>query len=303
MTPSCRRFVATACTALLCAGLLHPASAAGRKGLLVGMTMTTAEYADHFARFPGLIDSVRVFSSGGPPAWTDTRILQLKAQGIVPFISHKTYDPNAFKAWLLAMPADLPMVYLAHCHECEADMPASTYIEHQRAYWSVIQALPASIRQRVKYGPIQTKQWTENYSRSYATYDPGIGDFWGVDAYVNTWGLAYPDAATWLSKVRAYDSGGRPKWLPELGVICMPDDADDSGRAAWIESVASILETDRSFKLVLWWDTLGTPGGEVDGVGTVRNFRLNEKYTTAGGTVPVKLSEKAWRRFMRRNKP
>ena len=70
-----------------------------------------------------------------------------------------------------------------------------------------------------------------------------------------------------------------------------------------MDRVGGILEADRSFKLVLWWDTLGTPGGEVDGVGTVRNFRLNEKYTTADGTVPVKLSEKAWRRFMRRNKP
>jgi hypothetical protein len=295
------RTTVAAMALLSCSALPLAAQSAGRKGLSVGLTMAAGEYADHFARFPNEIDAVRVFSSGGPPPWTDSRIQQLKAQGIVPFISHKSYDPAAFRTWLLAMPADLPMVYLAHCHECEADLSAETYIAHQRAYWDVVQALPASIRQRVKYGPIQTKQWTENDGRSYATYDPGIGDFWGVDAYVNTWGLAYPDAATWLARIRQYDTGGRRKWLPELGVICMPSDTDDSARAAWIDSVAKILQADRSFQLVLWWATMGTAGGEVDGVGTVRNFRLNEKYTTAGGTVPVTPSVKAWKRFMRRN--
>jgi hypothetical protein len=293
----------TAAFALMLATLLGPALADGRKGLSVGLTMAADEYADHFERFPGLIDAVRVFSSGGPPSWTDSRIQQLKAQGIVPFISHKTYDPAAFRTWLLAMPADLPMVYLAHCHECEPDLPAATYIAHQRAYWDVVQALPESLRRRIKYGPIQTKQWTENNGHSYATYDPGIGDFWGVDAYVNTWGLAYPDAAAWLETIRAYDTGGRPKWLPELGVVSMPADADDSARAAWIDSVAALLVADRSFQLVMWWDTLGTPGGEVAGVGTVRDFRLNEKYTTAEGTVAVKPSLKSWRYFMRHNKP
>lgn len=239
----------------------------------IGMTMAWGNYAQELSRFPAT-QVVRAFSASDPPRWSNARIQLLKDRDVIPFISHKTYSPAVFRQWLHQMPDDIPMVYLAHHHEAEADMDARTYRRHQREYWSVVEALPASIRSRVKFGPIQTKQWTENSAHSYTSYDPGIGDFWGVDAYANTWDLKYPDPEAWLNRILNFETTGRPIWFPELGVVRMPGDPRDLGRAEWIREVTQLLKESGRVELVMWWQDLGTPGAHVPGIGTERDFRL-----------------------------
>ena len=316
--------LAVAATVTGVVGLQAPAQA--RSGLKIGMTVQASEYAATFAKYEDQgvnIDSMRVFSSGGPPPWGDTRITQLNARGIVPFISWKTHDVNATRNWLLAMPSNIPLVYLAEFHEAEADMSAATYKARQVETWDMITALPTNIRSRTRFGPIQTKQWTENGGHSYSEYDPGIGDFWGVDAYVNSWGgqtsTSYPDHISWLAQIQNYDTcrdrNGhvgpcRKKWLPELGAVSRCQDTQDFGRAIWLNRVAQRLEDDTSVQLVLWWDTTGTAGANESCLGTARNFRLDSKttydsgsgqYTTWTPTPPE--TKRVWTEFMQRNTP
>lgn len=304
--------------------ILTVSAAQARTGLKIGVTMKVEEYGSEFARFEDAgyqIDVTRVFSSSSPPPWSDTRIQELKARGIVPFISWKTHDPTAVRNWLLAMPSDIPMVYLAEFHEAEADLAPTTYKNRQIATWNAINSLPANIRAKVKFGPIQTKQWTENTAgRSYATYDPGIGDFWGVDAYMNSWVSDYPDPDQWLAQIKAYNTNGRPKWLPELGAVSLPHDTAtgpygcaDCGRALFIDRIVKRLEALTYFGLVIWWQTEGTAGSHLNGLCTRRNFRLHQRTTcsTSPPSAPVYTtvtpvpneSLRVYRDFMNRNTP
>lgn len=297
-------------------------AAQARSGFKIGMTVQQAEYGSMFAKYEDQgvnIDSTRVFFPG-LPSW-DSRISDLNARGIVPFVSWKTHDVNAIHNWLLAMPANIPLVYLAEFHEAEANLSATDYKARQVQTWDMIVALPTNIRSRTRFGPIQTKQWTENGGHSYSEYDPGIGDFWGVDAYVNSWGgqtsTSYPDHITWLNQIQVYntcrDRNGnvgpcRKKWLPELGAVSRCQDTQDFGRATWLNRVMQRLEDDTSVQLVLWWDTTGTAGANESCLGTQRNFRLDQKtvyngstYTTTTPNPPE--TKRVFTEAMQRNTP
>lgn len=312
--------IAIAITASVFGGAT-PAQA--RAGLKIGLTVQQSEYAAAFAKYEDQgvnIDSMRVFFTG-LPSW-DSRVTALNARGIVPFISWKTHDVDYVRNWLLNMPSSIPLVYLAEFHEAEADMSATTYKARQVETWDMITALPSNIRSKTRFGPIQTKQWTENTAgRSYSTYDPGIGDFWGVDAYVNSWGNqdanSYPDHVAWLNKIQTYDTcrdrnGNvgpcRKKWIPELGAVSRCQDTNDFGRATWLNRVANRLEQDASVQLVIWWDTTGTAGANESCLGTQRNFRLDQKTVYVNGqygtTTPTPPETKrVWTEFMQRNTP
>ena len=298
------------------------APAQARAGLSVGLTSAWASYPDTWARYQGYhIDSMRVFASNGQglPSWSDQRIQWLDSKSTTPFISWKdVVSTSTLLTWIQQMPSTIPMVYLAHCHECEADMDAATYKQRQVNYWNAINTLPAHWRSRVKFGPIQTKQWTENTAgRSYATYDPGIGDFWGVDAYVNTWdlddpslngGLGYPEHVSWLQRIRSYNTNGRPKWIPELGVVSAYYDDTDQRRALWMSRVMGLIESDPQFKLVLWWHEQGTAGANLPYYGTGRDFRLHahRECNSSGGscvTTQVAHSQVQWKVHLNRNTP
>lgn len=304
--------------ALTAAGLVASAlPAEARSGLKIGMTVQQSEYSAMFAKYEDQgvnVDSTRVFFTG-LPSW-DSRITTLNARGIVPFVSWKTHDVGYVRDWLLAMPSNIPLVYLAEFHEAEADMSAATYKARQIETWNMIVALPSNIRSRTRFGPIQTKQWTENGGHSYAEYDPGVGDFWGVDAYVNSWGAqdanSYPDHIQWLSQIQLYDTcrNGycRKKWIPELGAVSRCQDTQDFGRATWLNRVAQRLEDDTSVQLVLWWDTTGTAGANESCLGTARNFRLDSKTTYANGVYSTSTpnppeTKRVWTEFMQRNTP
>lgn len=307
----------------LFAVVVNAPAAQARTNLAVGMTSAWPRYEDTFIRYQGYhIDSMRVFASNGQglPSWNDQRIQRLKEKSIVPFISWKdVVSTTTLINWINAMPSDIKRVYLAHCHECEANMDAATYKSRQVMYWNAINTLSPAMRAKVKFGPIQTKQWTENTAgRSYATYDPGIGDFWGVDAYVNTWDLdnpnavypdlGYPEHVSWLQRIRDYNTGGRPKWLPELGTVSAYYDDDDQNRALWISRVMGLIQADTQFQLVLWWHEEGTTGSNLPYYGTQRNFLLHERVecNSSGGScvmTPVVHSQIQWKSHLNGNTP
>ncbi|MFC6565435.1 hypothetical protein [Actinoplanes utahensis] len=254
-------------------------------------------------------DIFRIFpnSDGLPPAWTDKRYQYCRAVGAIPFISTKIDgDPERLRqlrTLLLTMEPWVRQLYLTDRHEPEDDtlpngdtLTAARYKENFNALLAMVNKLPPPIRSRIRCGPVMTKQWTENKAgRGYHQWDPGTGDFYGVDAYVNSWApgnagtvfTEFPHAATWLGKIKAYRFGPsdtRPRILAELGAIQPAWDRDGSARAAFLRDVHDEVSgwnpgtTGWSFLGWIWWNTEGTSGAPVTGIGRRRWFQLDRRH-------------------------
>lgn len=289
--------------------------------------------------FP-LNDIMRVFpvnqaitDSGGTtktvlvfPGWTDSRLAYCQAKRVIPFLSSKVDGWAAGIDWvktqLLNMPAwilndDAMFVYCTDRHEPEGDLGTGTagqdaYKANFGAFYTMVQSLPANIRAKVKCGPILTKTWTENTAagkgnNDYSLYDPGIGDFFGVDMYVNTGSASavvtpatLPTAAAFTSVFAAYkhDAGDtRPRIWPELGLIGMPADTDGSARANWIQSIYDLTKTWKvgvsgwtmpwSFTGWIWWNQEGKATGTVATVGLRRDFPLDERTVDTASAAKI----------------
>lgn len=247
---------------------------------LLGATFAEADYDTHLRRLPA-IHACRVFSSTDRlPGWGDARVRKLAAAGVVPFLSAKGYDPQAFGKALDTLPDDIPLVYLAHHHEPESDaVPAQTWAARQHTLYDMVGG--HRNRPRIRYVTIQTKQWTENDRRSYATWWCGASDAFAVDAYANSWGdpANYPDPAQWTAQMLSFAASvGKPLWLPELGAVSRRGDVSDTGRAEWIAGVLKALNTSGRCDLALWWCATGTVPGGLD---ATRNFHLDRHETEA----------------------
>lgn len=244
---------------------------------------------------------MRIFpnSDGLLPSWTDPRFEYMKRCGGQPFASTKIDGDSdkiaALRAKLLTLPSWIPTLWLTDRHEPEGDLPggATAFKGHFKQFFNMIKGLPANIRSRVKAGPVLTRQATENSGGlgTYATYDPGVGDFFGVDMYGNSWGspatqaaTSYQDPKTFLAKVKAYDTGGRPKLFPEIGYIGLPFDTDGSKRALWIQGITEELKTWSNFVGYIWWNADGKQGSSISGLGTKRYFQLDRRHTGTDGS-------------------
>ena len=242
---------------------------------------------------------MRIFpnSDGMLPAWTDERFMYMKRVGGDPFASTKIDgDPDkikALRAHLLKLPDWVKTLYLTDRHEPEGDYTAASYKAHFKLFYDMIKGLPGDIRGRVKAGPVLTRQATENSGGlgTYATYDPRVGDFFGVDMYGNSWGspgteaaTSYVDPKAFLAKVKAYDAGSRPKMFPEIGYIGLPFDKDGSKRAAWLGGITEELKTWSNFIGYIWWNANGKTGSKIDGLGTKRYFQLDRRHTGTDGS-------------------
>jgi hypothetical protein len=257
------------------------------------------------------------------PPWTDARFAYCQRNGTIPFVSVKIDGVQAgldhVRDQLLNMPSWIlntagMYLYITDRHEPEGDISggASAYKTNFAAFMAMINSLPSTIRNKVKAGPILTKQWTESSATGkgnfdYSTYDPGTGDFFGVDSYVSTGTSStvitvgtLPAPATWLSYIKAYKfnvSDTRPRLFPELGVIGMPDDTTGSGRAAWIQALHNEVKTWKAgqpgwtqpwdFTGWVWWNQQGKATGNVAVVGLRRDFPLDDR--TVDASTAVKL--------------
>lgn len=283
-------------------------------GLLIGASMGQ----DDLTTYPQMLagnNIMRIFPSTWTtnnalkvlPPWTDSRFTYCQTNGVIPFVSTKV-DGNTdgiayVKTQLTNMPSWITTLYITDRHEPEADVTAAAYQSNFNAFLAMINSLDPAIRARIKCGPILTKTYTEKAgtTRDYGDYDPGTGDFFGVDMYVES-GTAsavvtpatIPSAATFLAKFLAYKkstSDARPRIFPELGLIGMPDDTDGSARAAWLQSIYNTVKTWKvgasgwtqpwSFIGFLWWHSIGKATGEVFAIGERRDFPLHLR-TVAG---------------------
>jgi hypothetical protein len=246
-----------------------------------------------------------------PPSWSDVRLAYCRRKGTIPFLSCKVDgNPDGLKLvrqHLEAMPAwirdDAAMrVFITDRHEPEGDLPGgpAAYRNNFTRFLTMIDDLPPRIRNKVRCGPVLTKTWTENKNKGnfdYRTYDPGTGDFFGIDCYVpaGTKKKVVSPAtlrgpAEFLKHVRAYSfspTDKRPRIFPELGLIGMPADTDGSVRAAWIQGVHDEVSAWRpgapgwvrpwSFLGWIWWNQQGKNTGEVAEIGGRRDFPLDER--------------------------
>lgn len=244
---------------------------------------------------------MRIFPNGDGllPSWSDPRFAYMKRVGGDPFVSTKIDGDNAkisaLRTQLLGLPSWISTLWITDRHEPEGDLPggASSFKSHFKEFYDMIKGLPTGIRSRVKAGPVLTRQATENPGGlgTYSTYDPGVGDFFGVDMYGNSWGspstkaaTAYVDPKTFLAKIKAYNTGSRPKLFPEIGYIGLPFDTTGSKRAQWIEGITEELKTFSNFLGYIWWNADGKAGSSLEGVGTKRYFQLDRRHTGTNGS-------------------
>lgn len=241
--------------------------------MLVGMTPDPTEYDKWLTAFP-LSGITRIFSKTDPPKWNDTRVEALRAKGMIPFVSWKTYDLSSVSAWLDAKPDDRP-VAATWMHEPEPkDYRPELFKQRFTATYELVKAHPKG--NQVLFGPVLTRQWTENTAgRGYATYDPGVGDFLGCDMYANSWQDAYPNPGDFVRYFGRYyqdNTHERELWVPELGAVKMPSDTTGARRAEWLTQIlAELYEWD--CKVAIWWNDKGTPGAN----GEERDFSLSDE--------------------------
>jgi hypothetical protein len=270
---------------------------AGRGSMLIGQTNAVDNIESWRGRIAGL-DIMRVFpNSGMPPPWTDPRIEFIRDYGGQVFLSTKVDGDdakineviahlNAMPSWITSDANPNKFVWITDRHEPEGDVPVQTYRDNITEYINKLNSgVTGAAAARLKVGPVLTRQWTENTAgRSYATHDPGIGDFFGVDMYANSWTWPYPDPVTFCSKVKTYKYNAgdtRPRIFPELGAIGHPNDPDGSLRAAWMQGVHNELKTWTQaaqgwpFLGWVWWNEEGKSGDTISGIGTRRWFQLD----------------------------
>lgn len=276
--------------------------------MLIGTTFSQAEIS-HWQHKLTRNDIFRIFpnSDGLPPGWTDRRFQYCRTVGAIPFISTKIDGDQErlrkLRAQLLTMEPWVRQLYLTDRHEPEGDtlpsgdkLTPARYKENFNALLAMVNKLPPPVRSRIRCGPVLTKQWTENEGgRGYHQWDPGTGDFFGVDAYVNSWApggagtvfTRFPQAAAWLDRIRDYRFGAsddRPRIFAELGAIQPAWDRDGSARAAFLRDVHTEVSgwnpgaTGWAFLGWIWWNTEGTRGAPVTGIGAHRWFQLDRRH-------------------------
>lgn len=302
--------------------------------MFIGATIGQEDIGFYEPLFPGN-DIMRIFpsnqsltDSGGTtktvgvlPPWTDSRFAYCQRKGAMPFVSTKVDGWQAgldyVKNQLLAMPSWITTLYITDRHEPEDDLGTGTtgqtaYKTNFTAFWNMINSLPATTRAKIKCGPIQTKTWTETSTSGkgnfdYSLYDPGVGDFWGVDMYepsgtssaaVSPSTLTTP--ANFVKTFAAYKFSAtdtRTRIWPELGLIGMPLDTDGSARANWLQGLYDIVKTWKvgnagwtmpwSFGGFVWWNQEGKATGNVGTIGQRRDFPLDERTVDANTATKI----------------
>lgn len=255
------------------------------------------------------------------PSWTDSRFAYCQSSNVIPFVSTKCDGNDAaiahVKTQLSNMPSWITQLYITDRHEPEGDVSAAQFQANFNKFLAMVDSLPAGTRAKIKCGPILTKTYTEKTgtTRDYADYDPGTGDFFGVDMYVESGTTnavvtpaTLPTPAAFVTRFKAYKKSAgdtRPRWFPELGVIGMPADTDGTARATWIQGVYDQVKVMKvgesgwtqpwSFAGLIWWNQIGKATGEVKDIGQARDFPLHlrsvpdpsKTYTTTDGNGVV----------------
>jgi hypothetical protein len=294
--------------------------------MLIGASIGASDIDYYEPLFPGN-DIMRIFPVDVAirgkvlkvlPPWHDARLEYCRRKGTIPFLSCKVDgSPDGIRhvrEQLEAMPGWISRLYITDRHEPEGDLDggADEYRHNLRRFLEMVDSLAPALRAKIKCGPVLTKTWTESRQPGhgdfdYHAYDPGIGDFLGIDAYVTTLmghsvvnPSTLPAPEVFLKHIRDYrfDAGdARPRMFPELGVIGMPADHDGSVRAGWLRDLhhevsgwhagAPGWTQPWSFIGWIWWNQQGKSTGFVPPVGKRRDFPLDAR--TVDERTVVKL--------------
>lgn len=239
---------------------------------------------------------LRIFpdAKGMPASWDDPRVQWCKRNNVIPFFSWKTTNILGVKTWLEAMPDDIPEAYTTYWHEYENDHSSpAQYNARYESFWIIIEGLDPALRQKIKYGNIQTNLWTEDKRKGnfdYSTWDvkSGHGDFWGVDAYVGSWLSTPPSVEDFFKYIKAYKpTGNRKKMIVEFGMVSLPSDPGDTVRASWFDAAFTELETWPDLLGIIFWNTEGRSGAALPGLGVKRWFQVDRKGTGDDGSYRI----------------
>ncbi len=316
-----RKVLAATLGITLIGGFAEPAQAESHK-LLVGATIVkeTIGYWE-----PKLVDNsiIRVFpnSDGTIPDVSDDRFDYARRIGMRQiFVSTKIrtkFVGGGHGSWSAGMTdtknrikdlidtGDFDVVWYTEHHEPEQGSDARTSTSYKTDYtmsggvFATINGIGSAYRPKVKVGHVLTRQWTENTAgRTYATFDTGLGDYFGVDMYANSWGsngcvaTSYPDPVTFVAKFKAYKKSStdtRDRIWPELGAIGIPSDPTGTARELWLQNVhkqANQMDpTTTGWNMVgwIWWNAEGKGGNTLCSVGNERYFEL-DRYMDGSGS-------------------
>lgn len=274
---------------------------------LTGATLATTEIAQWQYLFPqSQWMKVEPDSTGLPPSWDDPRLIYLKNRVDIPFLVVRTGGDaakvEALRLHLVNMPTWAPRIYLTEHPSPERDLSSSAYRANFTAVWTMVQALPPTIRAKVFCGPVLNRAWTEDQpGRTYHSYDPGTGDFFGIEIVVDpddgtgTLRTGYPSPVTMLAGLKTYRQSPtdiRPRVIPTVASIGLPaDTANGAALAAWIAAffieVAgwTIAAQGWRFDGLIWQNTQGPSGPYLTGIGVARYWHLDRKQSPTGYTL------------------
>ncbi|SCL15407.1 hypothetical protein GA0070624_0712 [Micromonospora rhizosphaerae] len=216
-------------------------------------------FADGLARSDrtyGPLRMVRVFYPGLPPAWSGSRADVVNRTVVVSFkappaeVAAGKHDDRLAK-WFASIPRDQD-VYWSYFHEPENDVESGNYTTAQfRAAWRRVAGLADRARNPQLRATLILMCWTlnPNSRRNFNDYYPGadVVDVLGWDCY-NSGGKynRYTDPAQvfgpMITKSKAL---GKPWGLAETGSVRIDGDSSGTGRAAWLRSMSSYLNSQR----------------------------------------------------------
>lgn len=253
-------------------------------GMRVGINATPVDIPATLLSFPAPA-SCRVFGGigAGIPSWTGAAIMLLRKARVTPWVSFKDWPDDAtaaraVTAWLSAMPADVPEVWLTYHHEPEGDLPSGLYRHNWTVFAQTVRAHPNAGRVRLvpihtwyparykvgdRYSPDWTA-WTGVWQQWAPTDAKGayLGDYMGWDCYLPVNAPSYePPARFFRNPVGAAWQAGVPLAVPELGALRLAADQTGTGRAGWITDCVGYLRSVGAVA-VNWWHATGTSGAD-----------------------------------------
>lgn len=201
----------------------------------------------------GRLGILRLYFSGLPPPWQQSKLAGAKRPVIVSFKAPAQTvlsgaDDAGLRAWFRSVPRRYP-VYWCYFHEPENNIASGEFTAAQyRAAWAHIAAIARSVHNPYLHPTLILMNWTLNprSGRNWREYFPGksVVQYIGWDAYnpkaLSQHGGYEAPSVMFRRIVRLMRSLRMPWGIAEVGSLLAAGDSG-AGRAAWLQLVASYV--------------------------------------------------------------
>lgn len=209
----------------------------------------------------GPLDIVRVFNTGLPAAWTDSKAAQCNRPVCVSFKALPA-DVNAgkhdafFTSWFASLPKNSHKIWWCFYHEPEDNITsgAFTYAEFRSAFRRIAGFANAANNPNL-FNTLILMAYTMNPAsgRTFSNYYPGndVVDVIGWDAY-SAIGKYDSPATVYGAAIDKSEEYGKPWAICETGAMKLSSDATGSGHAGWVNDVRNYMANRNPVFLCYW---------------------------------------------------